>query len=75
MLKLRLGTYKPALLHEPARINALHFVESYLGASVDAQDIKDAVPGMEIGGITVFKDAMIMVAEEGTMIEKYFPAG
>ena len=71
----QIGDYKPTLLHEPGRINALHFVESYLGAFVDAQDIRDAVPGMEIGGITVFKDAMIMVAEEGTMLEKFFPAG
>ena len=71
----QVGDYKPVLLREPAKINAIHFVESYLEASVDAQNIWDAVKGMEIGGITVFKDAMIMVNDDGRMTEKFFPAG
>lgn len=74
-VEAQVGDYKPVLLREPGKINAIHFAESYLQASVDAQDIRDAVPGMEIGGITVFKDAMIMVAEDGRMMEKFFPAG
>ena len=71
----QVGDYKPELLKTPGKINALHFVESYLNASVDVQDIRNAVPGMEINGITVFKDAMIMVREDGGYVSKLFPAG
>lgn len=71
----QIGDYKPELLRTPGKINALHFVESYLNATVDAQDIRDIVPGMEINGITVFKDAMISVREEGKFIDKFFSAG
>ena len=59
----QVGDYKPELLRTPGKINALHFVESYLGASVDAQNIYNIVPGMGINGITVFKDAVIPVNE------------
>ena len=69
------GDYKPELLKTPGKINALHFVESYLNASVDVQDIRNAVPGMEINGITVFKDAMITVREDSGYVSKLFHAG
>ena len=71
----QVGDYKPELLRTPEKINALHFVESYLNAAVDVQDILKVVPGMEINGITVFKDAMISVREEGINVSKFFPAG
>ena len=71
----QVGDYKPELLRTPGKINALHFVESYLNAAVDVQDILNVVPGMEINGITVFKDAMITVREEGGYVSKLFPAG
>ena len=71
----QVGDYKPELLRTPGKINALHFVESYLGASVDAQNIYNIVPGMGINGITVFKDAVIPVNEEGNAVGKIFPAG
>lgn len=71
----QVGDYKPGLLKTPGKINALHFVESYLGASVDVQNILNVVPGMEINGITVFKDAMITVREDEEFISKLFPAG
>ena len=71
----QVGDYKPELLKTPGKINALHFVESYLNAAVDVQDILNVVPGMEINGITVFKDAMITVREEGGFLSKLFPAG
>ena len=67
--------YSPDLLHTPGKINALHFVERYLNASVDVQNIKYIVPGMEINGITVLKDTAIPVGEVGKFIEKSFPAG
>ena len=71
----QVGEYKPELLKTPGKINALHFVESYLGAAVDVQNILNVVPGMEINGITVFKDAMITVREDGGFISKLFSAG
>lgn len=71
----QVGDYKPELLKSPGKINALHFVESYLGASVDAQNIYNIVPGMGINGITVFKDAVIPVREDGSTENKLFPAG
>ena len=71
----QVGDYKPELLKTPGKINALHFVESYLEAAVDVQDIYNIVPGMGINGITVFKDAMIMVHEDGRDVSKLFPAG
>ena len=71
----QVGDYKPELLKEPGKLNALHFVESYLNAVVDVQNILNAVPGMEINGITVFKDALITVREDGEYVSKMFPAG
>ncbi len=71
----QIGEYKPELLKEPGKLNVLHFVESYLGAVVDVQDVRNVVPGMEINGITVFKDAMIRVCEDGGFVDKFFPAG
>ena len=71
----QVGDYRPALLREPGKLNALHFLETYLNACVDAQDIRNVVPGVEINGITVFKDAIITVNEEGKSVEKFFPAG
>ena len=71
----QVGDYRPELLREPGRLNAVHFVEAYLNASVDVQNIRNIVPGMEINGITVFKDAMITVWEDGGTVQKLFPAG
>ena len=71
----QVGDYKPELLKTPGKINAIHFVESYLGASVDVQNIYNMVPGMGINGITVFKDAMIPVHENEETVLKLFPAG
>ncbi len=71
----QVGDYKPDLLKTPGKINALHFVESYLNAAVDVQGIYNIIPGMGINGITVFKDAMIPVREDGKSVSKLFPAG
>lgn len=67
--------YMPELLRSPGKLDALHFVENYLNAVVDVQDIKNIVPGMEINGITVLKDTPIIVREDGMMVRKDFPAG
>ena len=67
--------YNPELLKVPGKLNFMHFVESYLEAPVDVQDIRFVVPGAEISGVTVFKDAMITVMENGARVEKEFAAG
>ena len=48
------GDYKPALLRRPGRVNGIHFLESYLGATVDFQDIYYDEGEPPIAGITVF---------------------
>ena len=71
----QVGDYKPELLKTPGKVNAFHFVELYLNATVEAQNIRDLVPGMEINGITVFKDSIIKVREDDRLVDKLFPAG
>ena len=71
----QVGDFKPELLNAPGKINAHHFVERYLGASVDAQNIYNLVPGMGINGITVFKDTVIPLQENGKTVMKHFSAG
>jgi hypothetical protein len=56
-----LGEYKPRLLREPGKINPYHFVESYLGASLDYQDIYYREDEGPIAGATVFNDDHILV--------------
>lgn len=62
-----LEDYKPKLLKEPGKINEIHFLESYLGATVDYQDIyyeEDATP---IAGATVFNDDKVLVFDKENM--------
>lgn len=56
-----LQDYKPKLLREPGKINPIHFVESYLGAVVDYQDIYYPENSPAIAGATVFNDDRILV--------------
>lgn len=53
--------YKPKLLKEPGKVNPIHFVESYLGAVVDYQDIYYPENTPAIAGATVFNDDHILV--------------
>ena len=53
--------YKPSLLEEPAPINVVHFLESYLGATVEYQDIYFPKGSSPIAGATVFNDDRIKV--------------
>ncbi len=55
------GDYKPSLLKEPAPLNVPHFLESYLGATVEYQDIYYERDGDPIAGATVFNDSLIRV--------------
>lgn len=56
-----LQDYKPKLLQEPGKINPTHFVESYLEAVVDYQDIYYPENAPAIAGATVFNDDRILV--------------
>lgn len=59
--------YKPKLLNEPGKINATHFLESYLGATVDYQDIYYAEDANPIAGATVFNDDKVLVFDKERM--------
>lgn len=56
-----LQDYKPCLLKEPTKINADHFLESYLGVNLEYQYLynEDGTPA--IAGATVFNDERIQV--------------
>lgn len=56
-----LQDYKPKLLQEPGKVNPIHFVESYLEAVVDYQDIYYPENAPAIAGATVFNDDRILV--------------
>ena len=55
------GDYKPELLVEPGPLNAEHFIESYLEATLDYQDIYYERGDSPIAGATVFNDERIRV--------------
>lgn len=62
-----IGDYKPSLLKEPAPLNVEHFLESYLGATIDYQDIFFAKGEDPIAGATVFNDDHIRVFDREGM--------
>lgn len=56
-----LEDYKPKLLKEPGKVNPLHFVESYLGAVIDYQDIYYPENTPAIAGATVFNEDRVLI--------------
>lgn len=71
----QIADYDPELLRNPGELDALYFVKSYLNAVVDVQNIRNMVPGMEINGITVLKDATISILEDEGFVQKNYPGG
>ena len=71
----QIGDYDLELLRAPGKLDALDFVRSYLNAAVDVQDIKNTMPDMEINGITVLKDAAVLVRDDGDITAVNYPAG
>lgn len=59
--EILLQDYKPKLLQEPGKVNPIHFVESYLEANVDYQDIYYPENEPAIAGATVFNDDRVLV--------------
>ncbi len=68
-----IGDYKPALLKEPAPLNAAHFLESFLGATLDYQDIYFEKGESPIAGATVFNDENIRVFDRDGRCTKIIP--
>lgn len=62
-----LADYKPKLLKEPGSINEVHFLESYLGATVDYQDIYYEEGASPIAGATVFNDDKVLIFDKERM--------
>ncbi|MEF9970172.1 MAG: ImmA/IrrE family metallo-endopeptidase [Ruthenibacterium sp.] len=56
-----LADYKPRLLEAPAKINAFHFLESYLGANLEYQDIYYGEDESPIVGATAFNEEYLPV--------------
>lgn len=56
-----LGDYKPELLREPGKISGERFLENYLGATMDYQDIYYDEGKDPIAGATVFNDDKVWV--------------
>jgi len=53
--------YKPGLLQEPGKINYTHFIESYLGASLNYQDIYYENKDKPVLGMTIFTEGTVKV--------------
>lgn len=57
----QVADFKPELLRTPGRIDALRFLEAYLGLNVDFQDIYYPEGSQAIAGATVFNDEHVRV--------------
>lgn len=62
-----IADYKQSLLKEPGTINPEHFLESYLGATLDYQDIYYEEDANAIAGATVFNDEKVLVFDRDNM--------
>jgi Zn-dependent peptidase ImmA (M78 family) len=67
LAEVLLDDYKPELLREPRKINYLHFLESYLGANVEFQDIYYGLNENQILGATIFNDETLKVFDHDNM--------
>ncbi|MCI6359678.1 MAG: hypothetical protein MR778_06925 [Clostridiales bacterium] len=59
--------YRPELLVTPGKIDAFHFLESYLGVTVEFQDIFYPEGNVPVAGATIFNDEAIMVFDRSGM--------
>ena len=67
-----LSDYKPDMLDGiPTAINAFHFVESYLGARIEFQDIYYEEGQQPILGMTCFAETRVKVFDREHMCTKY----
>jgi len=73
LAELILSDYKPNLLKEPAQINYLHFLESYLGATLEFHDIFYGVDERPILGATAFNDEILKIFDRENMCASDIP--
>ena len=66
----QLADYRPELLEEPGKIDPLHFIEQYLGANIDFQDLYYEEGASPIAGATVFNDEEVRVFDRENMCTK-----
>ena len=59
--------YRPELLVTSGKIDAFHFLESYLGVTVEFQDIFYPEGNVPVAGATIFNDEAIMVFDRSGM--------
>lgn len=59
--------YKPRLLNEPSKINYLHFLESYLEATIECHDIFYRMNEKPILGATTFNKERVPLFDRETM--------
>ena len=69
----QLRDYRPELLEVPGKIDPLHFIERYLGANIDFQDIYYEEGTSPIAGATVFNDEEVRVFDRENMCIKDIP--
>lgn len=70
LAEMLLNDYKPRLLKEPQEINYLHFLESYLGASIAFEDIYYEEGKQPILGATSFNTELMKVFDRENMCIK-----
>ena len=69
----QLKDYRPELLEEPGKIDPLHFIEQYLGANIDFQDLYVEEGGRTIAGATIFNDEKVRVFDREKLRIKDIP--
>ena len=62
-----LADYRPELLKTPGKVDAFHFLENYLGVTVEFQDIFYPEGKIPVAGATIFNDEAIMVFDRSGM--------
>ncbi len=62
-----IADYKPSALEEPKALDSLHFLESYLGTTVDYQDIYYEEGQSPIAGATVFNNEKVKVFDRDNL--------
>ena len=69
--------FRPSLLKEPGKFNAFHFLESYLGANLEYQDIYYREGECPIAGATIFSDGYVRVFDRDSQCIRaiFVPAG
>ena len=68
-----LADYKPQLLKEPGTINFQHFLESYLGASIEYHDIYNDDPTRPILAMAVYGEGEIKVFDRANQRISHIP--